>query len=47
MRVEPVEIHKGMLVKDVLGYYMGKNTPQRREFITSNLVLEPVDLVAG
>jgi topoisomerase-4 subunit B len=47
MRVEPVEIHKGMPVKDVLAYYMGKNTPQRREFITSNLVLEPVDLVAG
>jgi topoisomerase-4 subunit B len=47
MRVEPVEIHKGMPVKNVLAYYMGKNTPQRREFITSNLVLEPVDLVAG
>jgi len=47
MHLEPVEIHTGMLVKDVLAYYMGKNTPQRREFITSNLVVEPVDLVGS
>jgi hypothetical protein len=34
-----------MKVRDVLNYYMGKNTPQRRDFITDNLILEPVDFV--
>lgn len=45
MRLERVEIPKGMNIREVLEYYMGKNTPERREFITSNLILEPVDLV--
>lgn len=43
IRLEAVEIPSGMRIKDVLGYYMGKNTPERRDFITSNLILEPVD----
>ena len=45
IRLEPVVLPKGMKVRDVLNYYMGKNTPQRRDFITENLILEPVDLV--
>jgi hypothetical protein len=34
-----------MRIRDVLNYYMGKNTPERRDFITSNLIGEPVDVV--
>jgi topoisomerase IV subunit B len=45
IRQEPVEIPKGMRIRDVLNYYMGKNTPERRDFITSNLIGEPVDVV--
>jgi len=44
IRLESVEIPKGMKIGEVLSYYMGKNTPERRDFITSNLILEPVDL---
>jgi topoisomerase-4 subunit B len=33
-----------MAIKDLLEYYMGKNTPARQEFIIENLVVE-VDLV--
>src|SRR5690606_31706623 len=43
IRLEQVEIPKGMKVKEVLAYYMGKNSPERREFITANLITEPVD----
>lgn len=45
MRLDCVQWHKGSKVKDVLGYYMGKNTPKRREDIIDNLILEPIDLV--
>lgn len=45
MKLDRVEWHKGSKVKDVLKYYMGKNTPQRRNDIIDNLILEPVDLV--
>jgi topoisomerase-4 subunit B len=44
IRLESVEMPKGMKISEVLRYYMGKNTPERREFITSNLITEPVDL---
>ncbi len=45
MRLDTVKVPPGMKTKDLLGYFMGKNTPERRTFITSNLVVEPVDLV--
>lgn len=45
IRLEQVEIPKGMKIKEVLRYYMGKNSPERREFITTNLITEPVDIV--
>jgi topoisomerase-4 subunit B len=45
IRLESVELPKGMKIKEILNYYMGKNTPQRRDFITENLVWEPVDAV--
>ncbi|GAB4235062.1 MAG: DNA topoisomerase IV subunit B [Acidobacteriota bacterium] len=45
IRLEQVEIPKGMKIPDVLAYYMGKNSPERRDFITENLILEPIDFV--
>jgi len=45
IRLEPVEIPPGMKIKEVLRYYMGKNTPQRRDFITTHLIMEPIDPV--
>lgn len=45
IRLEQVEIPKGMKIPEVLAYYMGKNSPERRDFITENLILEPIDFV--
>jgi topoisomerase-4 subunit B len=44
IRLDSVEMPKGMKINEVLRYYMGRNTPERRKFITSNLIMEPVDL---
>lgn len=40
MRLEPVTLHKGDQVKELLAYYMGKNTMERQNFIIENLVVE-------
>ena len=40
MRLEQVTLHKNDQVQKLLEYYMGKNTPQRQEFIIDNLVIE-------
>jgi topoisomerase-4 subunit B len=40
MRLEPVTLHKGDSIKNILEYYMGKNTPERQEFIIENLRVE-------
>ncbi len=40
MRLDPVIIGKDMHVENVLEFYMGKNTPDRQEFIISNLRFE-------
>ncbi len=37
IRLDPVIIPKGMTIKDMLTFYMGKNTPERQEFIIDNL----------
>ncbi len=47
IRLDTVTIPPGMKTKELLEYYMGKNTPERRDFITSNLVVEPVEMVEG
>ena len=47
IRLDTVKVPPGKNTRDLLEYYMGKNTPERRDFITSNLVVEPVDLVEG
>lgn len=40
IRLEPVTIHKGDSIKQLLEFYMGKNTPERQEFIIENLYVE-------
>ncbi|MDA3928810.1 MAG: DNA topoisomerase IV subunit B [Prolixibacteraceae bacterium] len=40
IRLEPVTLHKGDSVKQLLEFYMGKNTPTRQEFIINNLYVE-------
>ena len=40
IRLDPVIIAKGMTIKDMLTFYMGKNTPERQEFIIDRLKVE-------
>ena len=44
IRLEPVQITKDASVHELLDFYMGKNTPERQEFIIGNLKVEK-DLV--
>jgi topoisomerase-4 subunit B len=44
MRRQPVLLEQGDHIQQLLEYYMGKNTPQRQEFIIDNLRVE-LDLV--
>ncbi len=44
IRLEPVMLDKAMSIDELLKFYMGKNTPDRQEFIIQNLKVE-VDLV--
>ena len=44
IRLEPVLIKNDSAIKDMLEFYMGKNTPDRQKFIIDNLVVEK-DLV--
>lgn len=46
MRLDPVEFEEGKGVKELLAFYMGKNTPDRQEFIINNL-REDVDRQVG
>lgn len=40
MRLDPVILSKDTTIKQLLTYYMGKNTPDRQEFIINNLRVE-------
>ncbi len=40
MRLEQVKLRKNDLVKELLEFYMGKNTMERQNFIIDNLVVE-------
>lgn len=40
IRLEQVTLHKSDKVKELLEYYMGKNTMERQNFIIDNLVIE-------
>ncbi len=44
IRLDPVILRKDMSLGDILRFYMGKNTPERQQFIIKNLRLE-VDMV--
>ena len=44
MKLQPVIMEQGEHVQNLLEYYMGKNTPQRQDFIIDNLKVE-LDLV--
>lgn len=37
MRLDPVEYEEGKGVKELLAFYMGKNTPERQDYIIDNL----------
>lgn len=37
MRTHPVNMEEGKKLRELLGFYMGKNTPDRQEYIISNL----------
>ncbi|HPF10283.1 MAG TPA: DNA topoisomerase IV subunit B [Flavobacteriaceae bacterium] len=40
MRLDPVMLDKAMSIEELLSFYMGKNTPDRQEFIINNLKVE-------
>jgi topoisomerase-4 subunit B len=39
IRLEPVVLSKEQSIEEILTYYMGKNTPERQDFIIENLVV--------
>jgi len=43
IRLDPVRLRREDAVKDLLEFYMGKNTPERQEFIVENLKIDVVD----
>ena len=43
IRLEPVLLKKEDEVKKMLEFYMGKNTPERQDFIIDNLYIEKED----
>ena len=40
IRLEPVMLDKASSIEKLLEFYMGKNTPDRQEFIIDNLKVE-------
>ncbi|MCB9189238.1 MAG: type IIA DNA topoisomerase subunit B [Flavobacteriales bacterium] len=40
MRLEPVILSKDQSIEEILTFYMGKNTPERQDFIIDNLKIE-------
>ena len=44
IRLEPVRLSKGEAYDVILEYYMGKNTPERQDFIINNLYIEEDEL---
>nr|MBP8239574.1 type IIA DNA topoisomerase subunit B [Saprospiraceae bacterium] len=46
IRLEPVVLHDDTGIDAILAYYMGKNTPERQEFIIGNLRIEKDEIEA-
>ena len=44
IRLDPVMLDKELTIEELLSFYMGKNTPDRQEFIIDNLKVE-LDLI--
>jgi topoisomerase-4 subunit B len=44
IKLQPVIMETGEHIQQLLDYYMGKNTPQRQDFIIDNLKVE-LDLI--
>ena len=44
IRLDPIMLDKDMSIEELLKFYMGKNTPDRQEFIINNLKVE-LDIV--
>ncbi len=44
IRLEPVVLGKDQTIEQLLEFYMGKNTPDRQNFILENLVVEDPDI---
>ena len=42
MRLEQVTLRKTDAVKELLEFYMGKNTPERKQYIMDHLIVRPV-----
>jgi topoisomerase-4 subunit B len=40
IRLDPILLQKEAAVQKLLNYYMGKNTPERQQFIIENLKVE-------
>jgi topoisomerase-4 subunit B len=40
IRLEPVRVKRGDHIQDILPFFMGKNTPERQDFIIENLRVE-------
>jgi len=40
IKLDPVMLDKSISIEDLLSFYMGKNTPDRQEFIINNLKVE-------
>ncbi|GGD94469.1 DNA topoisomerase IV subunit B [Planktosalinus lacus] len=40
IRLDPVMLERSMSIEELLSFYMGKNTPERQEFIIDNLKFE-------
>lgn len=45
IRLDPVMLDKSMSIEELLSFYMGKNTPERQEFIIDNLKVELDEVV--
>jgi topoisomerase IV subunit B len=42
MKLKPIEVHAFSDIKPTLEFYMGKNTPPRRQYIMDNLIKEEI-----
>ena len=40
IRLDPIMLDKNTSIEQLLSFYMGKNTPERQEFIINNLKVE-------